>query len=182
KRKGRGPGSGFQREFLPINLKSIQRWIDMGRLDASKPITVKELYDSKAIPWLCRAGGVLLYLLLLLGSFLFMRLQGGDQLSTPITIEAQMASKAAIEAVEKAGGSIRTVYYSRLALRAVLKPEAFDIIPRFPKPPPKIMPYYTDYANRGYLSQEVQLKEVQQRLGYREGSEEKEGQQQASNE
>ncbi len=37
-------------------------------------------------------------------------------------------------------------------MRALLKPEKFEVLPRFAKPPPKLMPYYTSDAKRGYLS------------------------------
>lgn len=36
-----------------VNLAKIQSWIDIGRLDATKPITMKAMYDSglfKSIP------------------------------------------------------------------------------------------------------------------------------------
>lgn len=33
----------------PLNLDRIQSWIDQGRLDPSKPITMKELNDSRCL-------------------------------------------------------------------------------------------------------------------------------------
>lgn len=33
----------------PINLDRIQSWIDQGRLDVSKPITIKELNESRCL-------------------------------------------------------------------------------------------------------------------------------------
>lgn len=66
------------------------------------------------------------------------------------------ASKTAIDAVEKNGGSIVCTYYDQLGLRALLKPEKFQIIPRRPKPPPKFMEHYTKFEKRGYLSPEIQ--------------------------
>ena len=45
------------------------------------------------------------------------------------------------EAVEAAGGSVRKVYYNKLGLRALLKPEWFEkkgrLLPRAARPPPK---------------------------------------------
>ena len=55
-------------------------------------------------------------------------------------------------------------YYSRLALRAHLKPWKFDILPREPKPKAKDMKYYTDPEKRGYLSQQVQLQELKKAI------------------
>lgn len=74
------------------------------------------------------------------------------------------ASAAAIEAIEALGGSVKTVYYTPLAMRALLHPEKFPIPVKSPRPPPKVMPYYTSFEKRGYLSAEVQLKELKERL------------------
>lgn len=68
------------------------------------------------------------------------------------------ASASAIEAVERNGGSLTTVFYNKLGLRALTQPHKFDELPRFALPKPKLMPYYTDYKNRGYLSTEMQLR------------------------
>lgn len=44
-------------------------------------------------------------------------------------------------AVEAAGGSVRKVYYNKLGLRALLKPEWFEkkgrLLPKAARPPPK---------------------------------------------
>lgn len=39
----------FSVEMSPINLDRIQSWIDQGRLDVSKPITIKELNESRCL-------------------------------------------------------------------------------------------------------------------------------------
>lgn len=70
------------------------------------------------------------------------------------------ASKSAIAAVEAAGGSITSVYHNRLALRALLKPHKFELIPQFARPNPKKASYYTNYEKRGYLSAEMQAKKA----------------------
>ena len=36
-------------DITPINLDRIQSWIDQGRLDPSKPITLKELQESRCL-------------------------------------------------------------------------------------------------------------------------------------
>ena len=45
------------------------------------------------------------------------------------------------EVVEAAGGSVRRVYYNKLGLRALLKPEWFEkkgrLLPKAARPPPK---------------------------------------------
>ena len=51
-----------------------------------------------------------------------------------------------------------------LLLRVLLKPEKFEgELPRRARPPPKLMPYYVDYENRGEFSPQMQLQELQQR-------------------
>ncbi len=39
-------------------------------------------------------------------------------------------NRQALEAVEKAGGSVERLYFNRLALRALLKPDKFDVTPK----------------------------------------------------
>ena len=49
-----------------------------------------------------------------------------------------------------------------LLLRVLLKPEKFEgELPRRARPPPKLMPYYVDYENRGEFSPQMQLQELQ---------------------
>jgi len=86
--------------------------------------------------------------------------QNPKALTTPVTIEVTRASQPAIEAVEAMGGTITTVYHSRLALRALLKPHKFAVLPKAPRPPPKVMKYYVKDEKRGYLSRHVQLRNL----------------------
>lgn len=44
----------------PVNLDRIQSWIDQGRLDPSKPITMKELHKSRCLHGVKRHGVKLL--------------------------------------------------------------------------------------------------------------------------
>ena len=64
----------------------------------------------------------------------------------PVNIQVSQASAAAREAVEKAGGTVTTVYYNKLGIRALLKPEAFAkkgrLLPRPARPPPKLAPRF----------------------------------------
>ena len=57
------------------------------------------------------------------------------------------------------------MHYNKLALRALLKPDKFDLIPKRARPPPRLMPYYTGYENRGYLSPEMQMRELKRDIG-----------------
>lgn len=70
------------------------------------------------------------------------------------------ASAEAIKAVEAAGGTITCVHFNKLAIRALLKPLKFGILPRRARPPPKIMDYYLDKNKCGYLSPEIQIRNL----------------------
>jgi hypothetical protein len=76
-----------------------------------------------------------------------------------------MASAHAISAVEAAGGSVTCVYFNELALRALMKPYKFEILPNRARPSPKIINYYLDPAKCGYLSAEIQLRNIK-RFGF----------------
>lgn len=151
----------------PINLNRIQSWIDQGRLDPTKPITVKELAESRCLHGV--KDGVKLLA------------RGKEELKTPINILVSRASAAAIEAIESAGGKVTTRYYTKQSIRRLLKGEsessftplaftpstveesspdlattassASPFSYRLPDPTSrKEMEYYRDPAHRGYLS------------------------------
>jgi len=62
--------------------------------------------------------------------------------------------------VEAAGGTVTTVHFNRLALRALTKPLKFELFPRRARPQPTAMPYYLDKNKAGYLSPEVQIRNM----------------------
>jgi large subunit ribosomal protein L15 len=142
------PKRGFTNKHAkpmnPLNIGRLQDYVDMGRLPVDKELTIKDLVDA-GVTRNVKHG---------------VKLLAKGQLTTPLKLKVSRASKSAIEAVEQVGGEITTVHYNRLALRALLKPHKFDIIPKFARPPPKFMPYYTSWKNRGYLSPQAQLREV----------------------
>jgi large subunit ribosomal protein L15 len=129
----------------PLDLAKLQEWIRRGRVvpNADGVITVKEIADSNIV------GRVK---------------HGVKLLANPrvpftenVTIHVSRASHTAIAAVEAAGGHVMTVYHNRLALRALLHPSKFGVLPRSARPKPKIAPYYRSFENRGFLSPEMQL-------------------------
>lgn len=138
--------ANFKQELSELNVDKLQALIDAGRLDASKLITMKHLLDANAV-------GRIKHGVKLLG-------KNGTHLTTPVTIEVTRASKSAIEAVERTGGTVVCGWYNRINLKVLLKPHKFHPlrIPRRARPPVKKMPFYTSYDNRGYLSPEMQLK------------------------
>jgi large subunit ribosomal protein L15 len=86
----RGFKNPFRNEYVVINLGALQRAVEQGRLDASR--TVDELAMQAAGLFSRRRDGV--------------RLLAKGELTAALTIQVTGASKAAIAAVEKAGGSI----------------------------------------------------------------------------
>jgi large subunit ribosomal protein L15 len=153
----------FAPKFSPINLNRIQYWIANNRLDPSKPITLRELNKSRCLHGVAADGVKLLA-------------RGAEELTTPIHIVVSRASAAAIEAVEKAGGTVTTRYYTPFAVKKIKKGEMDPIhsfrsqidIPvdegqvkefhyRLPDPVSrKALEYYRDEAHRGYLSHLVE--------------------------
>ncbi|OAO15589.1 50S ribosomal protein L15 [Blastocystis sp. ATCC 50177/Nand II] len=132
-------GFTFAMPLEPLNLGRLQQWIDAGRIDPTRVITMKDLLDSKAVHGI-QYGVKLLA-------------DGKESLHSAIRIDVTRASKEAIAAVEKNGGQVICSHYNRLALRMLLKPDRF--VPPYPlraRPPPKLMGYYLKDENRGYLS------------------------------
>lgn len=137
----------FSVEMSPVNLGRIQAWIDAGRLDPTKPIGLKELLDSRAVHGI--KDGV--------------KLLGRDAqlLKTPINITVSRASKAAIAAIEAAGGTITTRYYTKQSIRMVTKPHLYkegatnfeELGYKLPDASSRWdLEYYRDIKHRGYLS------------------------------
>lgn len=146
----------------PINLDRIQSWIDQGRLDPTKPITMKELAESRCLHGI--KDGVKLLA------------RGKEELRTPINILVSRASATAIEAIEAVGGTVTTRFYTKPSIKRLLKGESENsftplamTVPtegespiiaaarpfayRLPDPTSrKDMEYYRDPAHRGYLS------------------------------
>ena len=79
----------------------------------------------------------------------------------PIHLEVSQASEEAIRAIEKAGGTVTCVHFNELALRALIKPFKFVTLPRRARPSPKLMGYYLDRTKCGYLSPEIQIRNMQ---------------------
>jgi len=136
----------------PLNLDTLQRAIDTGKLSPSSgTITMRTLVESGVLSRV-RHGVKLLA-------------RGADRfVAQGLRLEVSDASATAIAAIEKAGGAVTTVYHTPLSLRALLSPDKFPLPLKTPRPPPKRMSRYTDPAKRGYLAPEVQLRAVRERL------------------
>ena len=88
------PKRGFNninaKTYSVVNLGLIQKWIDEGKLDAKADITEDALIASGLVRR--RKDGI--------------RVLGKGELSAKVNLTVHGASKGAIEAVEKAGGSV----------------------------------------------------------------------------
>ncbi len=86
----RGFKNPFRKDFVEVNLGRLQKAIDAKKVDAKKPITEAVLKEAGVIRR--RKDGV--------------RLLAKGEIKASVTVEVAGASKAAIAAVEKAGGSV----------------------------------------------------------------------------
>lgn len=173
---GKMKNARFRLESIPLNVGKVQDYVTMGRLVPERSdgvLTMKDFVNAGMFPASSVKSGVKL-----LGD-------GKENLKDKLLIEVPWASASAIKAIEGQGGFVTTVHYNRLALRAHLKPHKFPmkpeamlaqetgeegaaaaaaldvgdmhLLPKRARPPVKYMPYYTDYAKRGYLNPQVQL-------------------------
>ncbi|KAL3480372.1 ribosomal protein L18e/L15P [Aspergillus californicus] len=132
----RGQDNIFALDLAPANLDRIQQWIDQGRIDPTKPITIRELAKSRCIHK-AREG----VKLLARGVEKSPRptatdLQPASEaaaatpahpliaktiLKQPIHIVVSRASASAIAAVEAAGGTVTTRFYTRSSIARIMK-------------------------------------------------------------
>lgn len=148
-----------------VNLDKLQEWIDAGRIDPTKRISVKELVDSNLVgnP---RDGIKILA-------------RGKECIRQPLDILVSRASTAAINTIEAAGGKVVTRFYTADSMRRIVQgksentdkplPQGAEHVSgvlaevrargfRYRLPDPtsrKDIEYYRDPAHRGYLSHTV---------------------------
>ncbi|KAF2014760.1 ribosomal protein L15 [Aaosphaeria arxii CBS 175.79] len=113
--RGRDKFNAFKVEMSPINLDRIQSWIDQGRLDASKPITMKELAKSRCLHGVKKHG------VKLLG-------RNANQLTSKINIIVSRASASAIEQIEALGGTVTSRFYSPMSIKRVLRGDSHPVV------------------------------------------------------
>jgi len=154
----------IRREYPPMSLLELQRLIDLGYIDPSKPIDLTSLCNTmqyKCDP-IQRQFGVQL------------TDEGADIFAAKINIEVQWASQTAIAAIERNGGKITCAYYDPIALDALVDPMKFfargEPIPKRCFPPIELIHYYIDPRLRGYLCDPSKLEdarfELSQKYGY----------------
>ncbi len=88
------PKRGFtkpnRKSFAVVNLGLIQKFIEAGKLDAGQPITEEALVASGAVR----------------RSLDGVRVLAKGEITSKVTLTVSGASRSAVEAVEKAGGSV----------------------------------------------------------------------------
>ncbi|MEL6059671.1 MULTISPECIES: 50S ribosomal protein L15 [unclassified Methylobacterium] len=90
----RGFNNLYAQDLNEVNLGRIQEAVDAGKLDKAATVTVESLVAAGIIAR--PRDGV--------------KLLGVGELTAKLSFEVTRASKSAVEAVEKAGGSVTTVY------------------------------------------------------------------------
>jgi large subunit ribosomal protein L15 len=89
----RGFNNIFRKEYNEVNLGRVQAAIDAGKLDPAAPIDVEALIKAGVLRR-ARAG---------------MRLLGAGEITAKVAFTVAGASKSAVAAVEKAGGSVTLI-------------------------------------------------------------------------
>jgi large subunit ribosomal protein L15 len=95
----RGFTNIFKTDYNEVNLGRVQTAIDAGKLDAGKPITIEALIAA-GVCAKARDG---------------VKILGAGELKSKATFEVARASKSAVEAIEKAGGSVKLLVAAEAA-------------------------------------------------------------------
>lgn len=82
--------ANFTTTYATVNVSTLQKMVDDGRLDASKPVTVEAIIASG----------------LTKKAYDGLKVLGSGELKAKLTITAAAASASAVEKVKKAGGSL----------------------------------------------------------------------------
>ena len=88
----RGFHNLFSKDLNEVNLGRIQQAVEAGKLDAKGTVTIEALVASGVITRQAKDG---------------VKILGVGELTTKLAFEVYGASKSAVEAIEKAGGSIK---------------------------------------------------------------------------
>jgi large subunit ribosomal protein L15 len=99
----RGFTNIFARDLNEVNLGRVQQAVDAGKLDTGKPVTVEALVEAGVLSR--GRDGV--------------KILGRGDLTAKLAFEVTAASKSAVAAIEKAGGSVKV-----LAVAAETTPSA----------------------------------------------------------
>lgn len=87
----RGFNAPFSTDYNEVNLGRLQQAVEAGKLDAGKPVTIEALIEA-GVCAKARDG---------------VKILGNGELSAKLMLEVDAASKSAVAAIEKAGGSVK---------------------------------------------------------------------------
>ena len=104
----RGFTNVFRKQFGVINIGRLQAAVEAGKLSDGDTVTIAVL-EEKGLARAQKHG---------------IRLLGGGELTSRLTIEVSGATKSAIAAVEKAGGSVTLTAPEKQAAKQAAKEEA----------------------------------------------------------
>ena len=117
--------TAFATPLDPLNFSKLYYYIEKGRIDTSKPITIRDMFESG------------IYSRIKHGVKLLAR--GLDKIDRPLHLEVTDASKKAVEAVKAKGGSVTLLYKTQRQLLYHIKPYIFDLPMRdIAMPPPTV--------------------------------------------
>ena len=88
----RGFNNLFAKDLNEVNLGRIQQAVEAGKLDANGAVTIEALVAAGVITRQAKDG---------------VKILGVGELKTKLAFEVYGASKSAVEAIEKAGGSVK---------------------------------------------------------------------------
>ena len=91
--------------YTQLGLARVVEWVQLGLLDPSTTITMKDLQDSGCVTGTIKYG-VLLY--------------GSGRVPCALDLQVTAADDATRAAVEAAGGRVTRVYYTRQGLEGLL--------------------------------------------------------------
>jgi large subunit ribosomal protein L15 len=112
------PKVGIHKDRKPLTILTIRKlmeFVQKGRVDPRLPITLHTVQHSNLVK--VRNGVKLVA-------------DGEELLNIPLTLELTHATEEAVEAVERAGGSIKFIYTNKQTLSALLYPHKHAILPR----------------------------------------------------
>ncbi|KAI8617583.1 ribosomal protein L18e/L15P [Chytriomyces sp. MP71] len=137
-----GGHKGSKLKIARVHLDTIQHWIDRGRLDASKPIGIRELAQSRCVGTVKDGVTVLA--------------RGGQFLTSTIDLQVTHATQRSIALIEAKGGKVTCFDHDKHTIRALLNPHKFLGEPKPSSVFDKGVPArYFDAARRGYLADQV---------------------------
>ena len=87
----RGFTAPFSTDYNEVNLGRLQQAVEAGKLDVSKPVTIEALIEA-GVCAKARDG---------------VKVLGNGELNAKLNLEIAAASKSAVAAIEKAGGSVK---------------------------------------------------------------------------